>query len=233
MNMDVILSWPRNTDFPLFREFLHVNRSLFQKVIIVFTETHQGDDYRDFLRYALAQDDITFVDIQPTPPGRDWRDIAVNKALEYSTGEWVWFTEQDFTGKPILFSEVEKIMFNGYADMVGAYDSKRLHPCCIFIRRELLNLTSRNFGIVPDKLDHFGVLQQELERINPTQNPLPKEWYTHMNGLTHNMNLIYHGQDPNYKPEEFKDYLTRCLLVSSVPKDERFIRLAKDYLFKG
>jgi len=222
--MDVILSWPRNTDFPIWRQWIRDHRQLFNRVIIVMTETNQGEDYQPFLRFVMARDKITFVDIQPTPPNRDWRDVAVNKGLEYSDAEWVWFTEQDFIGSDELFNEITKVTNHHMGDMVGAYDGKRLHPCCIFINRALLDVTTKNFGIVPDKLDHFGVLQVELERITPVHSPLPPEWYTHMNGLTHNMNLVFNGQEPNYKPEEFKKYLSNCLKVS-VPLDERFVKL--------
>ena len=80
---DVIVVWPRNCDYPLWRKFIHENRSRFGKVIIVFMETNQGDDYRAFIKSTLSPNLYAIYD-SPTPQGyEDWRNVAVCEGLKH------------------------------------------------------------------------------------------------------------------------------------------------------
>lgn len=223
MNTDLIVSWPNNCDYPLWRQFIHDNRHRFQQVFVVFTETYQQPDYREFITKAMFDDAVTFITApMPKHTDEDWRDLAVNEALQQSRAEWVWFTEQDFLINEGFFEAVESL--SEHADVIAAYDGDRMHPCCIFARRGVINITSRNFGIVRDKSDHFSVFQMELETSFPRIFRLHPSLYFHYNGLSSNFTLLTNGQIPNWQPEVFAKYLEECLKVS-VPLDQRFVQL--------
>lgn len=223
MNTDLIVSWPNNCDYPLWRQFIRENRDRFQQVFVVFTETHQSPDYREFVIQAMFDDAVTFITspVQTTPDG-DWRDLAVNEALKQSRAEWVWFTEQDFIVKPGFFGSVESV--EKMADAIVVYDGTRMHPCCIFARRKTIYETSLRFGVIKDKADHFSIFQHELESSNARIFRIHPSLYFHYNGLSSNFTLLTRGLQPNWKPEQFTEYITKCHTVS-VPIDPRFPRL--------
>ena len=66
MKPDVIVSWPRHADYPLWRQFIRENRQRFAKVIVAFTD-HDGHDYSQFVVDAMCQDDITAISTFPPP----------------------------------------------------------------------------------------------------------------------------------------------------------------------
>ena len=211
---DIIVTWPRNCDYPVWRDFIRQYRHLFNKVIIVFMETNQGHDYRHFLRDAMAKDNITFLQSPKIQPGEDWRNVAVNLALEHSTSKWVWFTEQDFLIHDMRFLTVAVFGSMAEMDVIGMSAGGRLHPCCIFIKRETLEKTHKNFGIVPDRSDHFGQLQKDIEGQNMSRYYYaedPVNGFVHFNGLSHNWTLLSNGETPNYKIEDFQGYLELSL----------------------
>lgn len=227
---DIVISWPNNCDYPLWRQFIHDNRYRFNNVIIVFTETNTQPDYKDFVRKAMLRDWCLFVQ-SPAPnsngDGRlDWRDVAVNAGLLHSyNAEWIWFTEQDFFTKNDFWEHVKK-GFDQYGAM-GVYDGERLHPCCLFIKREVLNNTCKNFAANPPEFDHFGAIQRDLTGV-PVY-VIPQASYHHMAGLSHNWRQVAEGGTPNYKPEEFNNYLKSCLQVT-VPLDPQWQAIAEAYL---
>lgn len=229
---DIIVCWPRNNDYPIWREFIHNNRSRFNEIIIVFTETNYGDDYRDFVRSAMFNDAVQFVDILNIPSGQDWRDVSVNAALMHSyNAEYIWFTEQDFFPKEGFWDFIEKAFAEGN-DIVATYDATRMHPCNIMITRYALTWqTRKDFGIVPDKIDHFGVFQRAAESMGAKIAKVPENLYEHLNGLSHNFSLIERGELPNYHAERFNQYLRDCLSVG-VPLCDRWVLLVGDYLKK-
>lgn len=227
---DIIVAWPRNCDYPLWRQFIRDNRVRFNEVIVAFTETNYGQDYRQFIRQAMFEDHVQFLDPRPLSSGEDWRNVAVNGALLHSyNAPWIWFTEQDFMVDPgeEYWKIIEAADELGYKAMAW-YEGPRMHPASIHIRRDLLNRTSKNYGIIPDKGDHFARLQIELEAL---QSPVYKieKHAKHLNGLSHNMTLISRGEAPNYEVEEVKKWLCDSLTVE-VPLDDRFVRLAKSAL---
>jgi hypothetical protein len=224
---DIIVSWPRNTDYPLWRQFIHDYRERFNLVVVVFTETNHGDDYRGFVRDAMAADWILFADSLNVPPGRDWRDVAIKLALLQSyNSQWVWFTEQDFRPLDGFWDEIEEFEKLGVR-AIGVRQGERLHPCSLFMRRDLLGEIHKDFSANPPEYDHFGYIQKQLEKtVEPIGITDPKYW-NHMNGLSHNMRLLSDGQQPNYEPNVFSNYLAGCLNVT-VPLDPRFVALVKD-----
>lgn len=228
---DIIVSWPKNCDYPLWRQFIRKNRDRFNLVIIVFTETHQDPDYREFVKQAMRQDYVLFIDNPPIQAGQDWRDVAVKQALIHSfNSEWVWFTEQDFYitnesfwDKVAEASDVHKV------PVIGTMDNGRLHPCCLFLRRDLLNALKKDFGAKPPEYDHFGFIQKQLEERLETVYALPENTYLHMNGLSHNWRLMAEGGKPNYRPEQFNLWLADNLNVD-VPLNDLWLNTAKAYI---
>lgn len=226
---DVIVCWPRNCDYPLWRQFIHDNRDRFNVVIIVFTETNSGEDYREFVKHAMVDDWTLFADSPQILPGQDWRNVAVNHALIQSyNAEWIWFTEQDFiiTNPEVFWARFQYEAECG-AGAIGVLEGSRLHPCSLFVKRSVLNQTTKNFGIVPDISDHFSIFTKELGNYGKVE--LLSTGFMHMNGLSHNLRLMFENIEITYKPERFQAYLEECLNVT-VPQDERFRMLAINYL---
>lgn len=225
MNIDVILTWPKNCDYPLWRQFMRDNRNRFNNVYIMFHQTNALHDFRPFVFNAMAKDNICFRDFQYTA-SNDWRNAAINQALEYSQSEWVWFTEQDFIiDEPDKFwEEVEKASNNN--DFIGVDVSGRWHPCCMFVKRSIVNKTKKNFAVIPEREDHFGRFQKNLEDLSIKKHFINTGW-RHLNGLSQNFYLFETGQIPNYNPAIFYGYLKDSLNVN-VPIDSIYSELLKN-----
>lgn len=209
MKIDLIVSWPYHLDYPLWRQWLHDYRDKFEKAIVVFTNMNFGTDLRPFLQQELNKDGVTSFASDDVTGKDDWRNIAVNNGLRVSDAEWVMFMEEDFFPHEGFWDVVENLSKQG--DVFGFFQDTRLHPCCIFIKRALLNRTSRNFGVVQDKSDHFGLLQKELEEKQIPIGIIAPMYGQHLNGLSQNMYLLMLGEEPNYDPPEFKEYCKMCL----------------------
>lgn len=232
INPDVIVCWPNNCDYPLWRDQIRKHRSRFNEIIIVFTETNGAVNYEDFVRQAMFEDHVLFVSSPIVNGNQDWRNVATNAALLQSyNAPYIWFTEQDFLFNETFWDTIDQLPD---PDFIGVDDNGRWHPCSMLIKRELLNGTSKNFGIVPDKSDHFGIIQKELTWLRDTTAGLKyylfdvnthTEMFKHFNGYSHNWRLITEGQQPNYQPEEFKTSLQNSLDVS-VPLDPRWVKTA-------
>ena len=202
---DVIVCWPRSHDYPIWRRFIRDNRWRFGRVLVAFTE-HPGDDLSGFVRDNL---DAEWLD---PPVVGDWRDVAVNAALDASDADWVWFTEQDFLIKdPKAFWQsvaVARTQATGFVEP----DSGRWHPACLFVRREAIDQTSRYFG--PDPVDHFYRFGRELERITRLH---PVQGYEHLQGVSQNHALLDRGETAGlWRMDRFRQYLTDCL-AADVP----------------
>ena len=235
---DLLVSWPRHVDYPLFRKMIRENRGRFGAVVVVFTETSRKIDVRNFVRSSMMRDGIAFIENDPSDGVTDWRDLAVKKGLGYGDSPWVFFTEQDLTPLEGFWKQAENFVEAGY-EIFGAFVDKRLHPCCIFAKRSLINKTDKYFGVVPDRLDHFGKFQEDVESTGAQIGEMPEPTYKHMNGLTQNMSILQNGEEPNYYPEEFKQYLQECLDLCKEGDFENtcaprldFFKLAREYLKK-
>ena len=210
MKPDVIVCWPRSCDYPLWRQFIRDNRERFAKVIVVFTE-HDGLDYREFVRSAM--DDVTFLD-SPHEPNKDWRDVAVNAALDVSDAEWVWFTEQDFfiTQPDEFWEDVEESERHAVAIGWREPISHRWHPSSLFAKRSAIDETDRYFG--PEPVDHFYNFGRQMEAVGPF---LPITWrkpYEHLQGISQNHWLIDTGQTEGiFNEPRFRRYIDRKSVV--------------------
>lgn len=226
MKPDIIVSWPVNSDYPLWRRFIAENRKLFNRVIVVFTYTYGYYDYSNFVIKNFDAD-ITFV-TATTPDGKtDWRNVAVNNGLNYSQSEWVWFTEQDFIPKDGFFTDVNKLVLEG-CDLVAVMVADWMHPCSIFAKRSIIEKTKKDFGVKKDELDHFGIFQKDVEGMNIIMG-VTEDKFEHLNGLTSNFSLISNGYKPNYEPERFKQYIEDCL-SSGMKLEPTFEEVCKRYL---
>ena len=204
MTPDVIVCWPWTCDYPLWRKFIAENRHRFAKVLVAFTTNTQGPtDYRSFVRDALGGTVETF----DAPTDGEWRDRAVNAALDRSTAEWVWFTEQDLFVKDERFWDYLNPTWS--EAIVGWVDeTPRLHPSCLLVSRWCIERTSRYFG--PDPIDHFYTFSEELQG---TRYAIPVDGtWEHLQGLSHNHYLMDTGQPVTFKPDRFRRYLQDCLM---------------------
>lgn len=223
MNIDLIVAYPDNCDYPLWRDWIKKNRKHFDKVIVVFTKTNGRDNYKEFVRSAMIMERVIFIDNPELTAGQDWRDVAMNEAIKYSSAKWIYFTEQDFIPVGFYMGRIAILMSEKY-ECIGAYDGGRLHPCAIFITRELLDKTNKYFGIKADKYDHFGQLQIDVEAMAQVGR-IPEKSYLHFNGYSHNWRLISEGEVPNYKPDQFIQSLKDSLDVG-VSLDPKWVEIA-------
>lgn len=204
MTPDVILCWPNDCDYPLWRQWLAKERQRFAKVIVVFTPGH-GASIQEWLIPRLGALGVTWMGVTYT--AGDWRNDAVRLALRFSDAEWVWFTEQDFIiTDPDRFWAIvqssESFQGAGFRDTNG-----RWHPACLFVKRSLIDKTRRYFG--PEPVDHFWAFSQELRDIWEI-NPMI---FDHIQGLTEAQHLIASGRPLTFKPDRIHQYLRDCLLA--------------------
>jgi len=226
---DLIVAWPVNCDYPLWREMVRAYRHRFNKVIVGFMQTNDNTDYRPFIKAAMAQDAVTFVEPRTYGGSEDWRDVVTNDCLKLCISDWIYFTEQDFFFKDKFWDIVDNISGTPGVDLFAVLEGERLHPCSLLIKRAVLERTRKNFGIKAGYCDHFGLIAQDLVNMHAVKYTMPPSSYTHMNGLSHNFKLITIGEPPVYKKEQFDDYLRRCLKCQ-VPLEPGFVALTTSYL---
>ena len=166
---DLVITFIKHCDYPLFRVFLRKYRDHFNKVIIYWSE-HNRFPYLDhFIHEAIKDLDITFIDPTLTDWGtEDWRNHATNEMLKYSDSEWICSIEQDWFSSN--WEELFEITFKAMEtnDLIGwdaqAGDGGRyIHPAFWFIRREMLEKTNKDFA-AHDNLDHFGFITRDVDR---------------------------------------------------------------------
>lgn len=226
---DLIVCNPTHLYFPLFTKMIKENRKQFDKVIMVMTDMAVRDpNYRLYIREAMANEGVIFLDCPRAESGQDWRNEAIKMALYVSQSPWVYFTEQDFIPVPEFWREVTDLMQR--TEVFGRYQEGRLHPCCLFIKRGLLDKTSKDFSAYPEKgMDHFGMIQKWLESKDIICGVIFSQYGHHMNGLSQNLHMLQNGEQPNYAPPEFKKYVEECL-KEDIPPD--MVLLFKSYLEK-
>ena len=235
---DVIVTWPRHCDYPLWRLRLKEHRRHVGRVVVAFTYHHVDVDYRDFVAELLGPH-VTCVDVTVTD-GRDWRDAAVNAALDRSGAEWVWFTEQDLdVRQPGRFWWTMSQWADAYDAFAHEEAGGRWHPSCIIVRRGLVEETGRHFG--PDPVDHFHSFGTDLDGLTNVAELSavfsfgeftdPSADVTHMAGLTQNHRLIHDARpDEVYKPSEMSAYLSACLASDEAVIHLRWRAEARGYL---
>lgn len=228
--MDVVVTWPDNCDYPLWRRFIHINRKAFENVIIVIMKTNDGYNYNKFIKEQMGGDCIV-VDSPDVKSGEDWRDVAVNFALSKSDADFVWFTEQDFITHEGFWDDVKKQLNEG-CKIIAYFDHYRMHPCCIFADTEVIDKTRRDFSVVAGVSDHFAKFQEDIDEMFYNDELIMgtvETHFEHLNGLSSNFYLISKGQLPNYQPKRFREYIVDSLNSGMVMHPE-YIRVCKEYL---
>ena len=223
---DLLCVWPKHIDYPLFRKFIKENRDEFNKVIVIFSDMAVDLNYSTYVRQAMKDDRVMFKNIKRAETGKDWRNEAIHEALLLSTSDWIAFWEQDFIVKEGFFREVKAL--SQRVDVFGYYQDERLHPCCIYIKRALLDKTCKDFSPIPDISDHFSRIQRDLEKKDILIGVIPHRIADHLNGLSQNIHILQEGGEPNYNPEAFRKYCEECLTVEDIHPD--FKKLFQEYL---
>lgn len=198
--IDVIVSWPRTCDYPLWRQFIHDERDRFGEVFVVLTDL-AGRDISSFVRRQFP--DVTVVESDGIG---EWRDAAVNTALDRSKASHVWFTEQDFTVTEAFWPQ-----FTG--DLAGiCIDDRPLHPACLLVARELIERTSRYFGTDPG--DHFHTFGTELVALATPR--IITHGFRHFQGISESQMLLWLGEQVRFRPDQFREWAD-ANLAAEVP----------------
>lgn len=229
---DVIVTWPTNCDYPHWRKMVGERKSAFNKIIIARHEQPGYPDFTDFICTTLngVVDHNFAVEVVS---GADWRDQAINAALQFSDSEWIWFTEQDYMPSDYWFEKLEEGIFDD-KEAVGFMDNGRMHPCSLLIKRSLLDRTSKDFAAAPPAYDHFGRIQMDLTSISDKEHNLllinlESGWGNHFAGYSHNFRLVADGGLPNHRPDEFMSILWDSLRMG-MPLDYDYIEIVESAL---
>lgn len=203
---DVIVSWPRHMDYPLFRYNLTWMRPYFNEVFIALTQDTLPPDITPWIINSMTN--VRFIKPPKSDGVNDWRNLAVRDVLlNFCKAQWVLFLEQDF----LIFNEkvLEKIFdaTNTY-DCLYYQEGERIHPAFALITRENIFKSSLDFSAHPT-FDHFYSFFTSLPYTKRAElKELGLQEYVdfkHMAGLSNNYHVFNLGQ-PFYKPEEFLAY---------------------------
>lgn len=241
MKPDLLICWIKHADYPIFRATLRKHRDFFGKIIIYWSE-HFRDDYFDkFIQRDL--EDLGNIEFLPNIEYQygieDWRNIATNHMLKYTTSEWVCSVEQDWFSRDWdqLLEIVAKKMETH--DLIGwdaeCEDGIYIHPAFWFIKRSVLEQTRKDFS-ARDRLDHFGWITRDVQKIGGkifglewdgglNCSPNAKAHSFHLGGV--NQNYINGLQEGFvfHRPEVFMIYNYWCR-KTNVTQDPKFTALS-------
>lgn len=242
---DLLITWHESADYPVFRATLAKHRDSFGKIIIYLSKHFREPVYSKFFKESLADlGNIVFLDpIEYKYGEEDWRNVSTRYMLKFSDSEWVCSVEQDFFAKDWtnLLTKTEEAMRK--SDMVGWVNQTRfpyIHPSYWFIRRSLLEKTSKDFSPHPEinGADHFAMITYDVQekegRIITLQDmgfntevSLPEETDCfHQGGL--NQNYLTFGQDNWFETLHRKElfYIYNYYSMGAdVKQDPRFMEL--------
>jgi len=212
--ISVIISWPDSFDFPLFRNNMPELLEHVDEVIICFTQ-HGNHPLRKWLRANIPG--VVFLDVEDKGDKYgDWRNQSTNYMIDASVGDWILSLEQDFfiNNYPHFFNTIKKAMENN--DVIIYNEGNRFHPACMFVKKDVLKKTKRDFSVMGQGRDHFSEVSKELKgmKINiatlESLDLLEHRDWSHMRGLTDN----YFAPKPYAGLEEFKKYNDLCKEVT-------------------
>ena len=177
MRPDLMVCWIKHCDYPIFRRFLRRYRAFFGKIIIYFSEHFRHMYYDKFIEKDLSiLGNIQFLpNIEYKYGVEDWRDIATNHMLKFTNSEWICSVEQDWFCRDWdkFLSKMNDAMKT--SDLIGfwqASDTNQkfrgyIHPACWFIKRSILDQTSKDFSAHPEVngCDHFGMITRDVEKL--------------------------------------------------------------------
>lgn len=239
MKPDLMITWIKHADYPIFRATLKKYRDFFGKVIILFSEHNRFPYFDHFIQSSLSDLDVTFLDPKEYVYGvEDWRNVSTNEMLKYSTSEWVCSVEQDWFSTD--WKRLLDITINAMptSDLIGWWQSagKYIHPGYWFMKRESLEKTNKDFA-AHDGLDHFGWITKDAERLGMKITTLqdlgfncdvsPEADCFHLGGVNQN---YLEGLKDDYvfhRPAIFFIYNYWCR-QAKVKQDPRFLGLSQD-----
>ena len=215
----VIVCNPKDVIYPLFMWRINRDRDLFNRVIVVMTQTGSSRDYTDYIKKNIRN--VTIV-TNYRDDGKDWRNAAINEGLYEVRSDRVLFLEQDFLVSDGFFQSLFK-QAEPYTT-VGLRDGNRFHPACLLTTMVALARTNKDFSVDKDKGDHFSKVTKDLEKIDNWASlknfDLPK--WEHISGLTQNYRLTKNF----HQPKRFYDYLMESLEYNQ-PDDWRLFTIKK------
>lgn len=242
MKPDVITQYCVYNDYPIFRHHLQKYRDQMNKIIL-YPSRHHG--FRDFEAFSKEQIKETWVDPVPINYGvEDWRQAETIPCLQHLESDWVWFREQDFfvDNWDKFYEDAERLMTE--CDMFGWQQNDNapyIHPCCLFIKRELLNKTSKDFSAHPEihESDHFATITKEARELGAKIVRLQDVGYKNWENAYHLGGMSYPYQNwstdrifgvGNLEAFYAYNYYSR---LPCVPQDPHYIDLSyeiEDYL---
>jgi len=246
MKPDLLICWMESCDYPIHRLLLERYRTFYGKIIIYFSKHFRGKTYTDFLKDSLRDlGNIVFLDpIEYKYGEEDWRNVASNYMLKQSTSEWTCSIEGDFftTNWDKLLGAVEEASKTydllGYMghdtqpSYQGYLKGNYVHPAFFFIKRALLEKTSKDFSAKPSEgCDHFGLITKDAMKMGipiwwTQDNGFPEETTYHQGGINQN---YLEGLKPDYvfhRPELFYIY-NWWSMKAPVKQDPTFMELMK------
>ena len=222
---DIIVTQPNTgVDYPMWRWYMDLYKDQYSQLYVSITD--QGED-KAMPRWISQNMDGALVVKNNDPIKHDWRDSAVNLALNISSSEWILFMEQDLLFNHTFWSEA--LTAAQAHDIVGIVEgSNRLHPAFLLVKRDLIEQTDKRFDARPPEYDHFDYLTEQLKEVADPY--ILKENYHHMAGLTHNYHIAKENPFAVYKPDEFATY-NECLLSIPIKMYPPFIELLNEIDF--
>ena len=212
MKKSLIVCHIANVDYPLFRDWLGQYKWWFDEIIIYWDIAFRFPILSAFMQQSLSYiPNIKFLDPVERQLGvDDWRDKATNEMLKHVTGDWIISLEQDFVSKnwSKFFTNAESMM--QVSDMFGFLNmtnSPYIHPACFFIKRDLLEKTSKDFSPHPETngSDHFAMITQDAKALGAKVLPMdslnfevkPEADAIHIGGI--NQAYLSGLNDPNHQ----------------------------------
>lgn len=175
MKPDLLITWIKHCDYPIFRYWIRKYRDHFDRIIIYWSEHNRFPYYDHFIHDSMIGDSYKTLFMDPTftdwSIGEDWRNHATREMLKYSNSEWVCSIEQDFFCRnwDNFFLNAEQMMKE--TDLFGWMNNTQspyIHPACWFMKREALEKTTKDFSPHSEMIgmDHFAWITKEARELN-------------------------------------------------------------------
>ena len=237
MKPDLILTQIKHTDYPVFRLFLDRYREFFGRVIIYFSEHNRFPYFDHFIQKSLSKFDCVFLDPVLTDwATEDWRNKSTNEMLKYSKSDWIASVEQDFFCKDwnrLLLNTQEAMKTHDLIGWWNSTNSPYIHPSFWFIKREILEKTSKDFSPFPkiNGCDHFGMITLDVQRLGGKIKTIQEMGFVDFDDFLHlggvNMNYL-EGLKPEYvfhRPDWFYIYNYWCR-KADIPQSPLFTKIS-------
>lgn len=211
MLTSVFVSYPRATDYVLFRENLPKLLEQVDEVLICFTDQSGTDLSAWTLEQMRSFSKVRVCDVRTSEiSAGDWRNKATNQLINMAKGDVLISLEQDVLIKDYtkFFSTVFEAMKT--YQVVGFVEEMRIHPALLFFTREAINKTPRDFSVMGIGKDHFydvsmHLKQQKWTTLQNLDLIATRDFY-HFRGLTDN----FHAAKPYYDLPRFRWYVEQC-----------------------